>query len=802
MKDISKPQAIQNYITAINKGILKVMSKMGISTLQGYKGAQVFEAIGLNDDVITKCFKGTESRIKGTNFDVLYTDIIRLHEYGYGVGTTLNQHIRTAGDYHYRIKQEEHFNTPGTITALQTAVRAKNQDAYNEYSEMSNTQAAKVTLRGLLKFNRDKVDSSIPIDQVEPASDIMRRFNTGAMSLGSISQETHETLAEAMNEIGGKSNTGEGGEDPKRFTTNKRSAIKQIASGRFGVTINYLTNADQIQIKMAQGAKPGEGGELPGGKVSDYIGMIRHTTPGVQLISPPPHHDIYSIEDLSQLIFDLKQCNPTCEVSVKLVSEIGVGIVAAGVTKAKANHITISGHDGGTGASAWTGVKHGGVPWELGIAEVQQTLVLNGLRDRVRIQTDGQLKTGRDVVIATLLGAEEYGFATAPLIALGCIMMRKCHLNTCPVGIATQDPELRKKFEGQPDHVINFFFYLAEEIRGYMASLGFSTMNEMIGRTDYLKIDDAKLNYKSKHINLNPLLFNATQELNHHKLDTVYSTYSVPNEKNGLDDKLVELVKDAIEDKKPVTIKYDEPISNLNRTVGATLSNAVAKKYGADGLPDNTINLEFTGYGGQSFCCGLAKGITIQLEGDSNDYVGKLLSGGTVAIYPPTEVGFAKSEANQHTIVGNACLYGATSGKAFFNGKAGERFAVRNSGAISVIEGVGDHGCEYMTGGRVIILGSIGKNFAAGMSGGIAYLYDLGDNDKFMNKEMIGLEYCESDDIDFIKQTISEHFQYTKSEKAKEILDNWDKNKKLFTKIMPNEYKRVLLERRSKAMEI
>lgn len=667
---------------------------------------------------------------------------------------------------------------------------------------MSNVQASKVTLRGLLKFNRDRVKSSISIDQVESAFDIMRRFNTGAMSLGSISQETHETLAEAMNRIGGKSNTGEGGEDPKRFITNKRSAIKQIASGRFGVTINYLTNADQIQIKMAQGAKPGEGGELPGGKVSDYIGFIRHTTPGVQLISPPPHHDIYSIEDLSQLIFDLKQCNPTCQVSVKLVSEIGVGIIAAGVTKAKANHITISGHDGGTGASAWTGVKHGGVPWELGIAEVQQTLVLNGLRDRVTIQTDGQLKTGRDVIIATLLGAEEYGFATAPLIALGCIMMRKCHLNTCPVGIATQDPELRKKFEGQSDHVINFFYYLAEEIRGYMASLGFKTLNDMVGRTDYLKIDDAKLNYKSKHINLNPLLFNATKELNHHKLKTVYSTYSVPNDKNNLDDKLIKLSKDAINNKIPINIKYDKEISNLNRTVGATLSNEIAKKYGDDGLPDNTINIQFIGYGGQSFCCGLAKGITIQLEGDSNDYVGKLLSGGIVAIYPPKLVGFNKKDANKHIIVGNACLYGATSGKAFFNGKAGERFAVRNSGAISVIEGVGDHGCEYMTGGRVIILGLIGKNFAAGMSGGIAYIYNLGDNDKFINKEMIGLEYLENDDIHFIKDIINQHYQYTKSEKAKEILNDWDKNKKLFTKIMPNDYKRVLLEKQSKAMEI
>ena len=802
MKEITKPIAIKNYISAINKGILKVMSKMGISTLQSYKGAQVFEAIGLNDDVVIKCFKGTESRIKGTNFDVLYTDMMRLHEYGHGVGrSSSNQYLRNSGDYNYRIKQEEHFNTPQTITALQNAVRLKNKDAFNEYSEMSNIQASKVTLRGLLKFNRDRVESSIPIDQVEPASEIMHRFNTGAMSLGSISRETHETLAQAMNTISGRSNTGEGGEDPIRFSNNKRSAIKQVASGRFGVTINYLTNADQIQIKMAQGAKPGEGGELPGSKVSDYIGRIRHTTPGVQLISPPPHHDIYSIEDLSQLIFDLKQCNPSSEISVKLVSEIGVGIIAAGVAKAKANHITISGHDGGTGASAWTGIKNGGVPWELGLSEVQQTLVLNGLRDRVKIQTDGQLKTGRDVVIATLLGAEEYGFATAPLIALGCIMMRKCHLNTCPVGIATQDPELRKKFEGQPDHVVNFFYYLAEDIRSYMASLGFETMNEMVGRTDYLKIDDAKLNYKSRHINLNPLLFNATKELNHHKLKHVYCTHTVPPDNNGLDKELIELAKDAIDNKKQIKIKYDKPISNLNRTAGATLSNAIAKKYGDEALPDNTILIEFNGYGGQSFCCGLAKGITIQLEGDANDYVGKLMSGGTVAIYPPLNVGFPKEDANKNTIVGNACLYGATSGKAFFNGKAGERFAVRNSGATAVVEGVGDHGCEYMTGGRVIILGEIGKNFAAGMSGGIAYIFNLGDGENYLNKEMIGLEFLDDNDIKFVKNTIEEHYKLTQSDAAKNILDNWEKNRRMFTKIMPNDYKRVLLERQQMELE-
>eukprot|EP01084_Bolivina_argentea_P192727 330784_1 len=797
--------AINNYINAISNGILKVMSKMGISTLQSYKGAQVFEAIGLNDDIINKCFTGTESRIKGTNFDVIYTDMLRLHEYGYGVGTTLNNNLRTAGDYHFRIKQEEHFNTPETISALQNAVRLSNQDSYNEYSEMSNIQSSKVTLRGLLKFNRDIIQNSIDIKQVEPISEIMKRFNTGAMSLGSISQETHETLAEAMNTIGGKSNTGEGGEDPIRFNNNKRSSIKQIASGRFGVTINYLTNSDSIQIKMAQGAKPGEGGELPGGKVSNYIGKIRHTTPGVGLISPPPHHDIYSIEDLSQLIFDLKQCNPNAYISVKLVSEIGVGIVAAGVTKAKANHITISGHDGGTGASAWTGIKNGGAPWELGIAEVQQTLMLNGLRDRVKIQTDGQLKTGRDVIIATLLGAEEYGFATAPLIALGCIMMRKCHLNTCPVGIATQDEELRKKFDGQPQHVVNFFYFLAHEIRGYMASLGFKTLNDMVGQTQFLKIDDAKLNYKSKFVNLDPLLINANKELNHHSLKNPYCTYSVPNDYNNLDDKLIELCKDIIENpEKKIYIEYDKPISNQNRTVGATLSHVISKKYGENGLPQyNNIHFIFNGYGGQSFGCGLAKGIILQLEGDSNDYVGKLLSGGIIAIYPPKNVGFNIQNAHKHIIIGNACLYGATSGKAFFNGKSGERFAVRNSGAISVVEGCGDHGCEYMTGGRVIILGNIGKNFAAGMSGGISYIYDLHNNDdgqqiNYINKEMINLEELDNDDIIFIKDIINEHLKYTNSYKAKEILDNWNENKKLFTKIIPHDYKRALLERQKK----
>jgi len=807
LKELSKAEAVASYTSAISKGIKKVMSKMGISTMQSYKGAQVFEAIGLHEEVIEKCFRGTESRIQGSNFDVLYTDIQRLHEYGYGFHTASSFTLRNAGDYHFRIKQEEHFNTPETITALQTAVRTENQDSYNVYSEMSNLQSAKVTLRGLLKFNRPHDTESVPLEEVEPISRIMRRFATGAMSLGSISKETHETLAEAMNFIGGRSNTGEGGEDPVRFENNQRSAIKQVASGRFGVTINYLSNADQIQIKMAQGAKPGEGGELPGAKVTDYIGHIRHTTPGVGLISPPPHHDIYSIEDLAQLIFDLRQCAPTASISVKLVSEIGVGIVAAGVAKAKADHILISGHDGGTGASAWTGIKNGGVPWEYGIAEVQQNLVANGLRDRVTVQTDGQLKTGRDVVVAALLGAEEFGFGTAPLIAMGCIMMRKCHLNTCPVGIATQDPLLRAKFEGLPEHAVNFFYFLAAEVRGYMAALGVRSLDELIGRTDLLTVDPSKVNYKSRNLDLSPLLTEA-ENVHGRSHDQVHRNEAsgYARETSGVDEVLLAMpeITAAIEkeSKSAVSIEYPTPLLNLNRTVGATLSNAIAKRHGDDGLSEGAISVTFRGYGGQSFGCGLIKGVSFVLEGDANDFVGKMLSGGEIAVFPPRDVGFAREEAARQTIAGNACLYGATAGKAFFSGSAGERFAVRNSGAEAVVEGVGDHACEYMTGGRVVILGEVGKNAFAGMSGGIAYIFKLGDAAKMANLEMVALEELEDEDVQFVHKMLKEHVQLTGSYRGEEILKAFDANQGYFTKVMPHDYKRVLQQQRMQKVEI
>lgn len=802
--DVSNKELYSNYRNAIGKGILKVLSKMGISTLHSYKGAQVFEAVGLSEDIIEACFTGTTSRIKGTDFDALYTDISRFHEAGYPIHSKAIPLVRNPGNFHYRNGEEEHFNTPSSMVALQSAARSNSEVAYRKYTAISDAQCRKVTLRGLLKF---KKSNSIPLDQVEPAKEIVKRFNTGAMSLGSISRETHEALAVAMNSIGGRSNTGEGGEDIARFTDNRRSAIKQVASGRFGVTINYLSNADQIQIKMAQGAKPGEGGELPGHKVSDYIGSMRHTTPGVGLISPPPHHDIYSIEDLAQLIHDLKRCNPKAEISTKLVSEVGVGVVAAGVAKAKSDHITISGHDGGTGASSWTGVKNGGLPWELGIAEAQQTLVLNDLRSRVRIQTDGQLKSGRDVVIAALLGAEEFGFATAPLIALGCIMMRKCHLNTCPVGIATQDEELRKKFKGQPEHVMNFFFLMAEEIREYMAELGFSTMDEMIGQADRMEIDQEALHYKSKGLDLSPLLMNASElapEAGVRKLQEQDPDYSSSSSNQTLKNGLIvkpTLDRYLIENALPVldgmqkNVIIEAEVNNENRTVGATLSHEVALRYGEDGLPEDSIHIKLFGHGGQSLGCGLAKGVSLELIGDSNDYVGKALSGGIISVYPERKLvskdGFMPHD---NVVVGNAVLYGGTSGSAFFAGKAGERFAVRNSGVTAVVEGVGDHGCEYMTGGRVVILGSTGRNFAAGMSGGIAYV--LENANEFKQKCNMGMVELETvvDKVEknYLKELIHQHQARTGSIQASKVLENWDKQS--FVKVMPTDYKRVLMQ--------
>jgi len=777
-----------SYRKSAAKGLLKVMSKMGISTLQSYKGAQVFEAIGLAEDVVDRCFTGTASRIKGAGFIELYEDLMKLHLEAYPEHTDEIPLVRNAGQFHYRSGGEAHLNTPTGMVALQQSARLNSKDMYKNYADHVNEMNKSVTLRGALKF-KDGL-TPIPLEEVEDAKEIVKRFATGAMSLGSISQETHETLAVAMNTLKGRSNTGEGGEDPKRFVDNRRSSIKQVASGRFGVTSHYLANSDQIQIKMAQGAKPGEGGELPGFKVTKYIASSRGTTPGVGLISPPPHHDIYSIEDLAQLIHDLKNANPVGEVSVKLVSEVGVGVVAAGVAKAKADHITVSGGDGGTGAAVWTGVKGAGLPWELGLAETQQTLVLNGLRSRVRLQTDGQMKTGRDVVIAACLGAEEYGFATAPLIALGCIMMRKCHLNTCPVGVATQDPVLRKKFSGKPEHVINFFFLLAEEIREHLARLGIRSIDELVGRSDLLEVDQSTLHSKSKGIDLSPLLIPG-QELNPGAglIKEIEQDHGIAG---ALDIKLIDLAKDALESKTPVRI--EEHVCNLNRTVGTMLSYEISKKYGKEGLPEDTIHIRLTGHGGQSLGFALAKGIFIDLEGDSNDGVGKGLSGGKIAVYPHQDVVKDGYVAEDNVVVGNVGLYGASSGKAFFRGKAGERFAVRNSGAITVVEGVGDHGCEYMTGGRVVILGETGRNFAAGMSGGIAYIYDPSNNfpDK-CNMGMVILEKIETDEEkEEVFSYIKEHEKLTSSPVAKSMLSSWSEEVSKFVKVMPLDYKRVL----------
>lgn len=798
-REFTDDEVMKNYRKAAAKGLLKVMSKMGISTLQSYKGAQVFEAVGLADEVVDRCFTGTTTRIQGTDFEALYRDLERFHESAFpATPTDLDDLVRSDGQFHYRDGGESHLNTPANMVNLQLAARTNSRDAYKEFARLTNEQNKKVTLRGQLKFKFDP-SKAIPLDEVEPVSEIVKRFATGAMSLGSISREAHETLAVAMNSLGGRSNTGEGGEDPARFLDNRRSSIKQVASGRFGVTSHYLANSDQIQIKMAQGAKPGEGGELPGFKVSQYIADNRHTTPGVGLISPPPHHDIYSIEDLAQLIHDLKNAQPHGEVSVKLVSEVGVGVVAAGVAKALSDHITISGHDGGTGAAAWTGVKGAGLPWELGLAETQQTLVLNGLRDRVKLQTDGQLKTGRDVAIACLLGAEEFGFATAPLIAMGCIMMRKCHLNTCPVGIATQDEELRRKFSGQPEHVMNYFFLLAEEVREIMAKLGYRTMAEMIGQTQHLEMNKRGLHYKSRGLDLSPLLTPAS-ELNPsvgiRNLTTQYHRLDIAK-----DNSFIAAAADALENKTPVVI--EDECNNLNRTMGTMLSYEVSKRYGKEGLPDDTIQIKLKGHGGQSMAFTLAKGITMTVEGDANDYTGKGLSGGKIAVYPAPDVVALGFKPEEHVVVGNVCLYGATDGKAFFRGKAGERFCVRNSGALAVVEGVGDHGCEYMTGGRMVCLGDTGRNFAAGMSGGVAYIYD--PEGKFparCNMGLVGLETIDTpEESQEVFEYIREHVEVTGSSLGQAMLDNWDNQVGKFVKVMPHDYKRVLEEHAAKAAE-
>jgi glutamate synthase (NADPH/NADH) large chain len=795
--DLTSEKCIKSYRKGVMKGMLKVLAKMGISTLASYKGARIFEAVGLNSDVITKAFPGTASRIEGVGFDVLAKEAIRRHDLGYGKKTQALPivELETAGTVHWRSEGEKHAWTPLNIAKLQQAARSGDVNAYKDFAKAINEQAMKEChLRGLLQFDFSK-RSAIDIEEVEPAKEIVKRFCTGAMSFGSISAESHETMAIAMNRLGGKSNTGEGGEDVARFTPSpngdsRRSAIKQVASGRFGVTAYYLSNADEIQIKMAQGAKPGEGGELPGHKVDEKIAATRRSTPGVTLISPPPHHDIYSIEDLAQLIYDLKNANPTARISVKLVSEVGVGTIAAGVAKAHADNILISGTGGGTGASPLTSIKHAGMPWELGIAETHQTLVMSDLRSRVRLQTDGQLKTGRDVVIATLLGAEEYGFATAPLITLGCIMMRKCHLNTCPVGIATQDKELRKKFKGKPEHVVNYLFMVAEEAREIMASLGFKSINEMVGQVESLHVDEAVDHWKAQGINLEKLLAPA---VGYYEDTEVYCTIDQDHAlEEVLDRTLVKKADAALTDKEKVTI--DSKVVNTDRSVGTILSHYVSKAHGEEGLPEDTIEINLTGSAGQSIGAFMASGVTIRVEGDANDYCGKGLSGGKLIIFPPKSAKFA---SNENILIGNVALYGATAGEAYFSGVAAERFAVRNSGAHAVIEGIGDHGCEYMTGGRVAVLGKIGRNFAAGMSGGVAYLYDPDNNiEPDINMEMVDIEAMEAaEDISELRNMISRHAEYTGSKVAAAILENWSDEFPRFRKIIPIKYREVLRQR-------
>jgi glutamate synthase (NADH) len=809
----------KNYRKSIDGGILKVMSKMGISTLQSYKGAQIFEALGLHTEVVERCFAGTATRVQGATFDLLAMDAFEMHERGWpSRETVLPPGMPESGEYHWRDGGEAHINDPTGIANLQDAVRERNQTAYDAYAKNADEQTKRIHLRGLLDF-RFESTAPIPIEQVEPWNEIVRRFVTGAMSYGSISMEAHSTLAIAMNRLGGKSNTGEGGEDAERSNPlpngdTMRSAIKQVASGRFGVTSNYLSDADELQIKMAQGAKPGEGGELPGHKVSTSIARTRHSTAGVGLISPPPHHDIYSIEDLKQLIYDLKCSNPRSRVSVKLVSEVGVGIVASGVAKAKADHILISGHDGGTGASRWTGIKHAGLPWELGLAETHQTLVLNDLRGRVTVQTDGQIRTGRDIAIACLLGAEEWGFATTPLIAMGCIMMRKCHrkpsqrssrymhanysssVNTCPVGIATQDPQLRAKFAGQPEQVINFFYYLAEDLRSHMAKLGFRTINEMVGRADMLKVNEKLRTIKTAHLDLSAVLKPAWQ------MRPGAATYRVRRQDHKLyirlDNKFIDEAEPALTKGLPVHI--DCEVTNTDRALGTSLSYRVSKLYGEDGLPKDTIHINMTGSAGQSLGAFLAPGITIELEGDANDYVGKGLSGGRLVIYPPKQSNF---KAEENIIIGNVCLYGATSGEAFVRGVAAERFAVRNSGALAVVEGTGDHGCEYMTGGRVVVLGTTGRNFAAGMSGGIAYVLDMAHTfPSKVNMEMVELgKVTDPKEIAELRSLIEDHRHYTGSEVANRVLQDFHHLVAMFVRVMPLDYKRVLEEQVSKAKE-
>ena len=841
--DLSADKAIYNYIKAVGKGLSKIMSKMGVSTYMSYCGAQLFEAIGLNTDTIEKYFTRTPSKVEGIGVFKIAEEAIRMHKLAFGDSPVLANALDAGGEYAWRVRGEEHMWTPDAIAKLQHSTRANNWNTYKEYAQIINDQSKRhLTLRGLFEFKIDPAQA-IPVEEVESAKEIVKRFATGAMSLGSISTEAHATLAVAMNRIGGKSNTGEGGEDAARYRNelkgipikqgdslksiigaenvevdlplqdgdSLRSRIKQVASGRFGVTAEYLSSADQIQIKMAQGAKPGEGGQLPGGKVSDYIGKLRHSVPGVGLISPPPHHDIYSIEDLAQLIHDLKNVAPHSDISVKLVSEIGVGTIAAGVAKCKADHVVIAGHDGGTGASPWSSIKHAGSPWEIGLAETQQTLVLNRLRGRIRVQADGQMKTGRDVAIGALLGADEFGFATAPLVVEGCIMMRKCHLNTCPVGVATQDPELRAKFSGKPEHVVNYFFFIAEEVRQIMAQLGIRKFDDLIGRSDLLDTRKSIEHWKAQGLDFSRLFAQPQVPADVPRFQVATQEHGL---ENALDNVLIAKSRAAID--KGERVQFIEVARNVNRSVGAMLSGAVTKVH-PEGLPDDSIRIQLEGTGGQSFGAFLAKGITLYLIGDANDYTGKGLSGGRVVVRPSIDF---RGESVRNTIVGNTVMYGATSGEAYFSGVGGERFAVRLSGATAVIEGTGDHGCEYMTGGTVLVLGKTGRNFAAGMSGGIAYVYDEdGQFAQRCNTSMVSLDkvlpageqtatvdpaiwHRGMTDEAQLKKLLEDHNRWTGSKRARELLDNWEASRGRFVKVFPNEYKRALGEIHAKKMAV
>jgi glutamate synthase (ferredoxin) len=787
-----KPEkARKNYISAVVKGVVKVISKMGISTVQSYHGAQVFEAIGLAPDLVERYFAGTASRIGGVGLDVIAEEARRRHARGYPSRPVVRSGLEAGGEYRYRSDGEAHLFSPEAIAKLQQSVRSDSYSVFKQFSALINDQARNFsTLRGLMELR--PLAKPIAIDEVEPVEEIVKRFKTGAMSYGSISQEAHETLAIAMNRLGGRSNTGEGGEDPVRFQPlangdSKRSAIKQVASGRFGVTSDYLTNASEIQIKMAQGAKPGEGGQLPGKKVYPWIAKVRHSTPGVGLISPPPHHDIYSIEDLAQLIHDLKCANDRARISVKLVAEVGVGTVAAGVAKAKADVILISGHDGGTGASPLTSIKHAGGPWELGLAETHQVLVLNDLRSRVALETDGQLKTGRDVIVAALLGAEEFGFASAPLVSLGCIMMRVCHLNTCPAGIATQDPALRQRFAGKPEHVVRYMQFVAKEVRELLAQLGFRTLAEAVGRSECLEMRKAVDHWKACRVDLSAVLCQPGQPGKAAQHCTTPQAHGIESEFD--DTKLIPICRPAIDEMRKVRAVL--PVRNVDRTVGTRLGSEITRRYGADGLPDDTVHVHFKGSAGQSFMAFVPKGVTFALEGDANDYLGKGLSGGRLVLFPPAEATFV---VEQNVIAGNVALYGATSGEAYIRGLAGERFCVRNSGASAVVEGVGDHGCEYMTGGRVVVLGPTGRNFAAGMSGGIAYVLDENrELRRNCNPEMVGTGPLEDPgEIEMVLGMLRRHHELTGSRRAHNVLVSWSLFRPLFVRVIPHDYRRVL----------